>query len=466
VNHYLGCASLVRQLAQSAIEGCVFYVLLILFFSLPIVASSADYILAALLSCSAFAATCAVQEGATEQGYLVHARGVLHLALVRGRQVAILVAVFAIPVCYAYALVDEHRMNMELATVASIVSISLAPLASILAGALQWPFLTSRYSRRRIAVVGDLSFSDRFHQLGRVAPSLNIVGFFDLGGGDRDDPDSDEQVATDHAARLREFVHKTRPSEVVITTSTAALPFCELLYLKSRGVRVVNFPDFWERETGQVDLCTLSPSWLLFGREFSLSLARRIFKRAFDILVACVLLVGCCPCFLLIVIMLKVCSPGSIIFRQERVGLHARSFVIFKFRTMCMDAERISGPIWASEYDPRITPVGSLLRRTHFDELPQLWNIIKGDMSIVGPRPERVEFVERLTRSVPFYNLRHSVKPGVTGWAQINQGYAASVQESAAKLSYDLFYVRHCNIILDLVILVRTIRVCFMSKLV
>jgi sugar transferase (PEP-CTERM system associated) len=466
MDQYLGCAPLVRHLALSAIEGCAFFVLLILFSSFPTIVAAnqafgpADHVLVALLSGSAFAATCAVRADATEQGYPADARGVLRSALVRGWRVAIVVAIFVAPVCYAYALVDEHRMNMELAAIVSIVSISLVPLAAILAGALQQPFLASRYFRRRIAFVGDRSFRDRFrHLLGRVAPSLNIVGFLDLGGGDRDDPDSDEQVATDHTARLQEFLGKTRPDEIVITTSTAALPVWELLHLKARGVRVVDFPDFWERETGQVDLCTLLPARLLFGRNPSLSPASRIFKRAFDIVVACVLLAVCCPCFLLIAIMLKVSSPGPIIFRQERVGLHARSFAVFKFRSMCVGAERMSGPIWASERDPRVTPVGSLLRRTRLDELPQLWNILKGDMSIVGPRPERVEFVEMLTRSVPFYNLRHSVKPGMTGWAQINQGYTASVRESAEKLTYDLFYMRHCNIILDLIILIRTIGV-------
>ena len=473
MDQYLGCAPLARQLSLSAVEGCTFSVLLILSSSFPTVVGarqafgSADHVLVALLSCSAFAAACAVRADATEQGYPADARGALRSALVRGLRVAVVVAIFATPVCYAYALIDDHRMNMELAAIASIVSISLVPLAAMLAQVLQQPFLVLHYFRRRVVFVGDRSFGDRFRHLsGRIAPSLNIVGFLHLGGGDCDDPDSDEQAATDHAARLQEFLGKTRPDEVVITTSrdgwgrastAAGLPVWELLQLKARGVRVVDFPEFWERETGQVDLHTLLPSWLLFGRKFSLSPTTRIFKRAIDIVVACVLLAVCCPLFLLIAIMLKVFSPGPIIFRQERIGLNARSFTVFKFRSMCVNAERMSGPIWASEHDPRITPIGSLLRRTHLDELPQLWNILKGDMSIVGPRPERVEFVEMLNRSVPFYDLRHCVKPGMTGWAQIHQGYAASVEESAEKLSYDLFYMRHCSIILDLIVLIRTI---------
>ena len=239
----------------------------------------------------------------------------------------------------------------------------------------------------------------------------------------------------------------------------AGLPVWDLLQVKASGLRVTDFAGFWERETGRIDLQSLRPAWLLFGPQFSRS-ARSLFcKRLIDVLFASAMLALTAWLFALVAVLVKTTSPGPAIYRQERVGLNGARFTLLKFRSMSVDAERASGPMWARPDDPRITPVGSFLRKTRLDELPQLWNILRGDMSLVGPRPERVHFVEILSRSLPFYGLRHAVKPGLTGWAQVNNGYAASVDENAEKLSYDLFYIRHGGIVFDLFILARTLRV-------
>ena len=453
---------------MSAIEGCTFALLLVLSSRLPDIVGtsevfgSADHVLVVLLSCSAFAATCAIRSEATE-GYRVFAREVVRSALVRGLRVAVVVAIFATPVCYAYILVGNHRISMVLASSVGIVSISLVPLATMLARVLQGPFL----ALRRAAFIGDRSCWDRLRQTsGGLERLPDVVGFLDPAWDD-DISRSGDQVARGQETRLKEFLRRTAPDEVVIASrdgrgrasAVAGFPVSEILKLKARGVRVVEFSEFWERETGRVDLHTLRTSRLLFSQKFFPSPITCFFKRIFDVVLAWLLLVACCPLFVLIAIMLAIFSPGPIIFKQERVGLHARRFTVYKFRSMYVDSERISGPIWASKHDRRITPIGALLRRTRLDELPQLWNVLKGDMSLVGPRPERVEFVEMLSRSLPFYDVRHCIKPGLTGWAQINQGYAASVDASAEKLSYDLFYLLHCSIILDLVILARTVGV-------
>ncbi|MBL8659728.1 MAG: exopolysaccharide biosynthesis polyprenyl glycosylphosphotransferase [Rhodospirillales bacterium] len=239
----------------------------------------------------------------------------------------------------------------------------------------------------------------------------------------------------------------------------AGLPVWDLLQAKANGLRVVVFADFWERETGRIDLQSLHPAWLLFGPALSGNARSLLTKRAGDVVFASLMLLLTSWVFCLVAALVKTTSRGPAIYRQERVGLNGRTFTLLKFRSMRVDAEHGSGPTWARPDDPRVTPVGAFLRKTRLDELPQLWNILRGDMSLVGPRPERVHFVELLSRSLPFYGLRHAMKPGLTGWAQVNNGYAASVDESAEKLSYDLFYIRHSSVLFDLFIAARTLRV-------
>jgi exopolysaccharide biosynthesis polyprenyl glycosylphosphotransferase len=207
----------------------------------------------------------------------------------------------------------------------------------------------------------------------------------------------------------------------------------------------------------------LRPSWLIFSDGFVKTDTTRMVKRAMDVGLAFAGLVVSLPFMVLAACAIRLEGKGPILFRQERVGERGRIFVLKKFRSMTVDAER-DGPVWAAERDPRVTRVGGWLRRTRLDELPQFWNVLAGDMSFVGPRPERPEFVDKLQREIPFYMGRHSVKPGITGWAQVRQGYAASVEDSMEKLQYDLYYIKNLSLLLDLVILLSTLQVVLFRR--
>jgi exopolysaccharide biosynthesis polyprenyl glycosylphosphotransferase len=224
------------------------------------------------------------------------------------------------------------------------------------------------------------------------------------------------------------------------------------------GLRAPSPPPVYEEYTGKIAVENLRPSWLIFSEGFRRRRAVEATKRAFDVLCALTGLVLASPLMLMVAIANLLSSEGPLLYSQWRVGRNGRPFTLYKFRSMRNDAEEETGPVWSTENDPRVTRVGRFLRRTRLDELPQLWNVLKGDMSIVGPRPERPEFIEDLTRQIPYYSQRHAVRPGVTGWAQVRYNYAASVEDSLQKLQYDLFYVKHLSIAFDLFIVLETIK--------
>jgi sugar transferase (PEP-CTERM system associated) len=242
------------------------------------------------------------------------------------------------------------------------------------------------------------------------------------------------------------------------------LPVDELLHLKMRGVAVEEATSVYERITGKIAIANLKPSWMLFGEGFEVS--RRILrqKQIVSFSISLLLLILALPLFPFIALFIKLDSRGPLFFRQERVGQNGKIFTLWKFRSMCKDAERDTGPVWAKPEDNRVTRVGRYLRRTRLDELPQLINVLKGDMSLVGPRPERFHFVEELSQKIPFYYLRHSVKPGITGWAQINYRYGSTVEDAIEKLQYDLFYIKNISWALDLSIIVNTIKTVLVRK--
>ncbi|MCE5336677.1 MAG: exopolysaccharide biosynthesis polyprenyl glycosylphosphotransferase, partial [Desulfobacteraceae bacterium] len=206
------------------------------------------------------------------------------------------------------------------------------------------------------------------------------------------------------------------------------------------------------------------PSWFIFSDGFKKTPLRSFYKTSFDLLCATIGLILTAPLMPLIALAIRIDSPGPVFFRQVRVGESGRKFRICKFRTMSQDAEKKTGAVWATENDPRITRVGKILRKTRLDELPQIFNVLKGDMSIVGPRPERPEFIEELSRIIPYYGVRHAIKPGITGWAQIKYSYGASVDDAVEKLRYDLYYIKHCSLIFDLLIVIETIKVVLFGK--
>jgi sugar transferase (PEP-CTERM system associated) len=238
-----------------------------------------------------------------------------------------------------------------------------------------------------------------------------------------------------------------------------ALPTQELLRCRVDGINVIEGNSFYEMLTGKLLVESINPSWLIFSNGFQKSRVRRLAKRTADLTLAVFLLALFSPLFLIAAVAVKLNSPGPIFFSQERVGERHRIFRVHKFRSMVQDAEKQSGPMWAQENDPRITRTGKVLRRLRIDEMPQLWNVLKGEMSFVGPRPERPMFVDELEKLVPYYRERFAVKPGISGWAQVNYGYGASVRDAVEKLNYDLFYIKNMSILMDVLVVLRTIKI-------
>jgi sugar transferase (PEP-CTERM system associated) len=287
-------------------------------------------------------------------------------------------------------------------------------------------------------------------------------------------PRSNEKLAVpaEHIRRpdgpLHEFVRREQIDEVVVGVDErrGGLPIEELLECRERGITITDLTTFFERESGRLQLVLVDPSWLVFSGGFDATPLHRISKRCFDLAAATLILLLSWPFMLLVAMAIRLESgPGQpILYRQERVGERGEPFWLLKFRSMRTDAECDGVARWASRDDARVTHVGHIIRKLRLDELPQLWNVLKGEMSIVGPRPERPPFVTDLVARIRYYNLRHCLKPGITGWAQLLYPYGASEQEAAEKLKYDLFYVKNHNLLFDLLILIQTVEVVLFGR--
>jgi sugar transferase (PEP-CTERM system associated) len=245
---------------------------------------------------------------------------------------------------------------------------------------------------------------------------------------------------------------------VSLADARGKLPMDKLLEMKLDGVTFDHLASVYEQYTGRIAVENLRPSWLIFSEGFRKSARLRAMKRAIDVIGAGCALLLLLPIMSVIAVLVKLTSPGPVIYGQHRVGLRGHVFKVRKFRSMRQDAEAKTGAVWAGENDNRVTPIGRFLRSTHLDEVPQFWNILIGDMSLVGPRPERPEFVKELTLVIPFYRQRHIVRPGLTGWAQVCYAYGASVDDSMQKLQYDLFYIKHMSLGLDIYTMLRTVK--------
>ncbi len=313
--------------------------------------------------------------------------------------------------------------------------------------------------RRRVLVLGAGSRAERLRTLSEEPGSgFVIVGYVGMGGAQAS---VQEAIARDAIHDLTRHVANLGVSEVVLALEERrnSLPLKDLLRIKTAGVHVNDFSSFMERETGRVDLDTLNPSWLIFSDGFSSGRAvSSVVKRLFDICASGLLLLLTFPVILLFAVLVRLDSKGPAFFRQKRVGLYGQPIWLLKLRSMRVDAEK-DGAKWAERDDPRVTRVGRVIRKLRIDELPQVWTVLKGQMSFVGPRPEVPRFVEDLEEQLPFYAERHMVKPGITGWAQINYPYGASVEDARAKLEYDLYYAKNYTPFLDLLILLQTLRV-------
>ena len=244
------------------------------------------------------------------------------------------------------------------------------------------------------------------------------------------------------------------------------LPLRELLDCRLNGIEIIELATFLERETGKVYLDVLIPSWMIFSQGFRRDLIRRYSERAFDVLASLVLLVAALPLMALTVLAIKLEEGlrAPILYGQPRVGYAGRVFRVLKFRSMRVDAEKDGRARWASANDDRVTRVGRFIRKVRIDELPQLFNVLGGRMSFVGPRPERPEFVQQLAETIPYYDVRHSVKPGITGWAQLCYPYGASEKDAVEKLQYDLYYVKNHGLLFDILILLQTVEVILLGK--
>jgi sugar transferase (PEP-CTERM system associated) len=251
---------------------------------------------------------------------------------------------------------------------------------------------------------------------------------------------------------------------VSLADARGKLPMNELLEMKLNGVAFDHLASVYEEYTGKIAVENLRPSWLIFSNGFRKRRLLTAAKRATDLAAAACGLLLSLPLMVLVASAIKLTSRGPALYHQLRVGQHGRTFTIHKFRTMRTDAESGTGAVWATAGDTRVLPIGGFLRRTRLDELPQLWNVLCGQMSFVGPRPERPEFVAQLTESIPFYGQRHVVKPGLTGWAQVRYSYGASVEDAMQKLQYDLFYIKNLSVALDFYIIWQTIKTVILRR--
>ncbi|WP_366834227.1 TIGR03013 family XrtA/PEP-CTERM system glycosyltransferase [Rhodoferax sp.] len=320
--------------------------------------------------------------------------------------------------------------------------------------------------RQRVLIFGT---GTRAKLVGRTLkksdPNVDLVGYYA----------SPNEAVTEVSAwgllspdkSLTDIVMDEQVDEIVVALSErrgGSMPLRELLDCKLQGVRVVDIATHFEKTLGQIRLDSVSAGWLIFGEGFEQGFLRAMVKRLFDIVCATLLILLTFPIMLVTAVLIVLESGAPILYLQERVGLNGRLFNVIKFRSMRTDAEKDGKPRWATAADDRVTRVGRIIRKLRIDELPQLFSVLSGDMSLVGPRPERPYFVDKLTQEIPYFAVRQSVKPGVTGWAQVRYQYGASVEDSAEKLQYDLYYVKNHSLFLDLVVLFETVSVVLLGK--
>lgn len=296
-------------------------------------------------------------------------------------------------------------------------------------------------------------------------PSIQVIGFYP--GPMPEEPAVQPEKVLSKSVSMLDAAREHRVDEIVVAVGErrgGRMPLRELLDCRLAGILVMDVSSHFERMLGQIRLDALRAGWLIFGDGFSQGTFRTVVKRVSDVIFASALLVLAAPVMLLTAVLIVLEDGAPVLYRQERVGLNGRLFKVIKFRSMRRDAEADGKPRWAQANDDRVTRVGKLIRKTRIDELPQLLSVLIGDMSMVGPRPERAFFVDKLTREIPFYAVRHSVKPGVTGWAQVRYHYGASIEDAAQKLQYDLYYVKNHSLFLDLVVLFETVGVVLGGK--
>lgn len=376
---------------------------------------------------------------------------------------AVLSLYLAVPLAYGVfsllSIADESHKLLLLSGLAALFGTLALRVYTMHSG-------TGRMLMHRVLIFGAGSEAKSVGKvLKKSDPDIEIVGFYPS-PTDAEISISGQQILP-RSKSLSDTAYALNVDEIIIAVTErrgGILPLRELLDCKLSGVKVLDLASYFERALGQIRLDSLRVGWLIFGEGFRQGWGRTFVKRLFDIIAAATLLLLALPIMLVTGVLIVLEDGFPIFYRQERVGLNGRLFNVVKFRSMRTDAESDGKPRWATANDDRTTRVGKIIRKLRIDELPQLYSVLTGDMSLVGPRPERPFFVDQLTREIPFYAVRHSVKPGVTGWAQVSYHYGASVDDSIQKLQYDLYYVKNHTLFLDIVILFETVGVVLTGK--
>lgn len=393
-------------------------------------------------------------------GFYAHAHNrSLHQSCAR----ALVVLLLTLPIAYGiFSLLPSSVAGAMTLKVAAMIGVGAVVLHRVYAA----HSAVQSATRSRVLIFGSgqaaqqVGLTIRSHD-----PHAEVVGY--VPGPNEQAPVVPKQHVLDSDRSLTEIAKEFDVNEIVVALAErrgGSMPLRDLLDCKLNGIRVVDTATYFEKTLSQIRIDYANAGWLIFGEGFQQGVVRTLAKRAFDIVCATLLLVLAAPLMLITVLLIKLESRGSAFYLQTRTGLNGAPFDVIKFRSMRADAEKDGKPQWAAVGDTRVTRVGAVMRRYRIDELPQLFNVLRGQMSLVGPRPERPFFVEQLTKQIPYYAVRHSVKPGVTGWAQVRYHYGATLEDSQEKLQYDLYYVKNHTLFLDLVVLFETVAVVLTGK--
>jgi sugar transferase (PEP-CTERM system associated) len=375
-------------------------------------------------------------------------------------RIAVVVGTSFIVLCSIFYVVPSARLGRGV----FVGSLCVFGMFQFLWHSTYRAFLNSPGLARKVLILGTGPLAKK---IGDIVASTNhhhvVGGYVKMASEQVDVP---EHSIVGNGGGLMETIHKERAHKLVVSLSErrGIFPLQDVLDCKFSGIEVVDAPSFYEDLTGKLLIEDITPSWFIFSNGFKMTPAMRYYKRALDIFFSMVGLLAVMPFIPLLALAIKLDSRGPIFFRQVRVGEREKRFMLYKFRTMREDAETTTGAIWAQSNDSRITRVGRFLRKTRVDEIPQLYNVLRGDMSFIGPRPERPEFIEMLSKVIPYYTERHFVKPGISGWAQVRYPYGASVEDAIEKLRYDLYYIKNTSPLLDILIIIETVKVMFFGR--
>jgi sugar transferase (PEP-CTERM system associated) len=347
-------------------------------------------------------------------------------------------------------------------------SILFASLSLLVWRAIFEFYITKIAPKENILIVGT---GDVARQVGREVQrnerlGFNLIGFISPHKVEKGNPGAAIGDVLGGPSEMDRIISEKDVSKVVvaITERRGEYPVKEMLALRVSGCPILEWPGFFEKLSGRIPIDSLAPSFFIFNEGFKKSKFLLMIRRVVSMITVAVAMVLLAPVFIAVAIAIKIDSPGPVLYSQIRVGQHNKRIRIYKFRSMCADAEKNGDAVWAVKDDPRITRVGNFIRKTRIDELPQLFNILTGELEIVGPRPERPEFVEKLQAQIPYYALRHTVKPGLTGWAQVMFHYSGTIDESKEKLQYDLFYIKNMSVRLDLLIIFHTMKIVLLGR--